>query len=261
MAGMDEESLVLPLVIPLREGGPLTLESDRLTVPGLSLPIREIAWAGVVPDRPLPAASGEPSVPGIGVLVRSGDAYFFVPSDTHAIPHLLASLRALRPALASTPAPMSGTFAGRGFASLDELASIFQTANDDNLHSSRPLPTEARVLAAVAHASIAFAPVIVPFAVWLAARRNTPWTARQAKEACIWQGAFLVFFIAWLSWPVVMLYMFFHGLADISQSDIARVPYLIVTVAGFGIFVRFSERARRRAWRGEDHHYPLLGRL
>ncbi|HEU5441200.1 MAG TPA: hypothetical protein VFU88_18085 [Ktedonobacterales bacterium] len=43
MAGMDTDSPVLPLVILLREGGPLTLESDRLAVSGLSLPIREIA--------------------------------------------------------------------------------------------------------------------------------------------------------------------------------------------------------------------------
>jgi len=74
-------TLTMPLVISPRDGGPLTLEPKHLTAPALSLPTREIAWAGAVVDRrPL------------------------VPAPALDISCLLDGLRSLRPAHTATVA-------------------------------------------------------------------------------------------------------------------------------------------------------------
>lgn len=263
MAGMDTDSPVLPLVILLREGGPLTLESDRLAVSGLSLPIREIAWAGVVADRPQPAAGGETSVPGIGLRMREGPARYFVPSDPADATRALDVLATLRPALAATPPPIAGAFA---VARPDVSEDSDRPGETPSIVPGSP-PGGERLLAAVAHASLVFAPAVLPLIVWLVIRRTRPYAARQAKQAFAYQTLLLG---ALVSLIVFVSALQATGLdrplvrwAD-AGSGLSLALGLIVGVGanlGWILYLGTAAVATRAAFWGKPYHYPLLGWL
>jgi uncharacterized Tic20 family protein len=63
-----------------------------------------------------------------------------------------------------------------------------------------------RLLAAIAHVSLLFCPGLLPGAVWLALREDTPHVARHARAALLFQCAFYA-----LALPVAVLTLFATG--------------------------------------------------
>lgn len=242
-----------PLTVPLCEGGPLTLARDVLSVPGVELPVFAIAWIGLVPDPGETMPDGAPQMGmGIGVRVRDGGAYYFVPMDSDNGARLLDALFTLRPALRIVPPPVAGAFAAQPrWISSDHSPSSEQQSSDPAVN----VPTsEERVLAALAHLSVVLLPIVLPLVIYLAARRSAPYAAQQAKQALGFQSIDAVL--------GVLMFLLVNAVAGPAgrASELGFAVLAIAAIALLVFTVSFSwAHAARRAFAGEEFHYPLLG--
>lgn len=241
------------LVVPLREGGPLTLVEDIVSVPGVELPIFEIAWIGLAPDPGVPQLDEAPQM-GIGVRTRDSGAYYFVPEQPADGKRMLDALFALRPALRDVPTPAGGAFSDQPRGALEGQP---LTPEQPAIHALAAVPTsEERMLASLAHLSMAFLPIVLPLAFFLALRRSAPYAAEQAKQALGFQCVDAI--VAVLMLLLVNAVTGLTGLAN-------EVGFLVLALAGIALLVfavSFSwAHAARRAFAGEPFHYPFLGWL
>lgn len=252
------------LTMPLREGGPLALEGSILAAPGVELPIIELAWVGLVPDPRVTLPDGSQQL-GIGVRSRDNGAYYFVPAQSDDATRMLDALFALRPALREVPPPAGGAFA---VTSPDAVIAPDGTIPFKPEDAFQGVATPDCLVASLTHLSILVLPVGAPLLVWLLARKRSSYVAQQAKQAFAFQlipGACLLLLIVVLSAIIAagLDSPINRWLASLSPTtrligDVAISSMVFVATV---CYVGAVAHAVWQTFRGEPHHYPLLGWL
>ena len=252
--------------IPLRSGGALSVWSDRLEVAGVSYPLADIAWAGLVNDPASPP--GAQPLPAVAWRMTNGQYVSATPADPPHAWQILEALYAQRPDLRTPlppPAPSAAqpggwgppppygyppAYAGPGYAP--------PQANDNQT-----------VMAGLAHLSIFFGALIVPLILWLVNRGKAPYAAQQSKQAFFFHvGLFVVEMVILIPGYIIVFTSMF------AFTPSGNVPY--PSMAGFfgGFFIVwgalfaiqivaivFGVIGAVKAFKGEPFHYPLMGRV
>lgn len=264
-----------PLVISLLGGGDVLIWPDRVTSGVEVYPLVELKRAMVV-SAPVTADVSMPGaglVPALLLQLRDGRAPLFVPLDPPDASRMLAGILHLRPELGevrdaigsadhtATPPVQSSASrdAGNGHASS-------RTVQWDGI-----APTD-RVLAGLAHLSVFYMPLLLPFILWLALRGGSPYASRQAKQAFFFHLVILalvavVIIPVWGALVIGGLTVatasdsggMHTGGATISISSLvcggALMIALAIALSIYGVY------GAVRAFMGKPFHYLLLQRL
>jgi uncharacterized Tic20 family protein len=103
------------------------------------------------------------------------------------------------------------------------------------------------VLAAIAHLSVLFLPVLLPVTIWLSLRSAAPHVARHAREAAIFQSGFAVLAIVALGDAFIAALA--HGLGGGALAGLIAFVALLALAGGCAFF------AAAHALRGQDFSY------
>jgi uncharacterized Tic20 family protein len=103
------------------------------------------------------------------------------------------------------------------------------------------------LLAAIAHLSVLFLPVLLPTTIWLSLRGAEPHVARHAREAAIFQSGFAVLAIVALGDAFVAALT--HGFGAGAWAGLIAFVALLALAGGCAFF------AAARALRGQDFSY------
>jgi uncharacterized Tic20 family protein len=127
------------------------------------------------------------------------------------------------------------------------------------------IPDSERILAGFCHLSVFFAPLIMPFVVWLAAKNSSPYASHQGKQAFFFH---LIYGVIGAVLAAVIFFAIFAGLLGsvaLRSGPASAGAFtglflfwgLIIVVSlveiGFGIY------GAVQAFQGRPFHYPLLG--
>lgn len=258
--------------IALRGGGTLSLWSDRLAAAGVSYPLADIVWAGLVNDPAAP--QGAQPLPAVAWRLANGQHVSVTPADPPHAWQIMEGLYAQRPALRTPPPPPSpstaqpggwappppygyqpahGAYAPYGYA---------QQSNDNQT-----------TMAGLAHLSIFFGALIVPLILWLVNRGKAPYAAQQSKQAFFFHLVVWVIDLVILIPGMILYFTSFFTFMDALPSDPAQAP--VFPVAAFSIFIImyaivfvvqivaivFGIIGAVHAFKGEPYHYLLMGRI
>jgi uncharacterized Tic20 family protein len=259
--------------IPLRNGGALSVWTDRLETAGVTFPLAEIEWAGLVNDPAAPA--GAAPLPAVAWRMKDGQQTAVTPADPPHAWQILETLYRLRPDLRSQlppPAPSAarpGAWAPPppyGYAAPRYMPSAPYAPPQSNNNET--------VMAGIAHLSIFFGAPIVALIFWLVNRTSVPYAAQHAKQAFFFQLAVVIAEII-----VILAYIavFFAGMASmfgsVSSTNPQQPPpqffalyggllvFYVVLFAIHIVAIVFSVIGAVKAFQGKSYHYPLLGRI
>lgn len=259
-----------PLGIALRNGGTLNVWADRLEAAGVSYPLADIVWAGLVNDPASP--QGTQPLPAVAWRMANGQYASVTPSDPPQAWQVLEALFAQRPELRTplpppappmappgswAPPPQYGYpagYAGQGYA-----PGYAPPQSNDNQ----------TVMAGIAHLSIFFGALIVPLVLWLVNRGKAPYAAQQSKQAFFFHlGVFVIEMIVVFGG---LLLFFASALSFTSTAPYSDQPPPLFIGGGllwyvliFGVqivAIVFGVLGAVKAFRGEPFHYPLMGRI
>lgn len=245
--------------IALRSGGTLSLWSDRLEADGVTYPLADIAWAGMVNDPAAP--QGAQPLPAVAWRLSNGQYASVTPAKSPQAWQALEALFAQRPDLRSPlpPPPGYGAYAANPMYPPYGYA---QPANDNQT-----------VMAGLAHLSIFFGALIVPLILWLVNRGKAPYAAQQSKQAFFFHlGVWVVELVVLI--PAMILYFtsFFSFMTSMPAYPTQPPAF---PFASFGIFIImyvvigavqlfaiiFGIIGAVKAFKGELFHYPLMARV
>ncbi len=263
-----------PLSVGLRGGGDVVIWPDRISSGEEVYRLDELKRAAVVsaPVTANVAVVGAGLAPALLLQLYDGRAPLFVPSDSLDALRLLAAILRLRPDLdkgdtgqgAGRPAPLpaqSPTTQGTesGYVSRRTVQPLDNALTD-------------RVLAALAHLSVFYMPLLLPFILWLALRGGSPYASRQAKQAFFFHllilaivavviiPAWVVLVIGGLTLATASNSSGIHaGGAPLSISALvcggALAIALSVALSVYGVY------GAVQSFMGKPFSYPLLQRL
>ncbi len=263
-----------PLSVSLRGGGDVAIWPDRITSGEEVYPLDELKRAAVVsaPVTANVAVVGAGLAPALLLQLYDGRAPLFVPSDSLDAMRLLAAIKRLRPDLGEGNT-------GQGASRSAPLAAQRPTSQDTGngyvtRRTEQPLDIALtdRVLAALAHLSVFYMPLLLPFILWLALRGGSPYASRQAKQAFFFHllilaivavvliPAWVVLVIGGLTLATASASNGIHaGGATFSISSLvcggALAIALSVALSVYGVY------GAVQAFMGKPFYYPLLRRL
>jgi uncharacterized Tic20 family protein len=252
-----------PLSILLRTGETMSLLPDGLVIGARRYSLDDLVAATMVADPFLPPVPGATVPPAISLRLRDGNTLIAGPSQPYDTWRMLEAIYARRPDLRAPlpPPPAPQTFG----ASTTQWAS-----RQDNQN----------LLAGLSHLSIFLLPFIFPLIIWLALKDSAPYASRQAKQAFWWH---VIYAVAAVILVIAIQIIFVLGFAASalgaaassgSSGPEAGLPFvgflgsfllsLLFFAAVFAVaiyFVVYGVIGAVRAFRGEEFHYPFLGRL
>jgi uncharacterized Tic20 family protein len=253
-----------PLSIPLRTGEAMTLLPDGLVIGVQRHSLDDLTAATMVADPFLPPVPGATVPPAISLRMRDGAVIIIGPSQPYDTWRMLEAIYIRRPDLRTPlppPPPVSQSFG----------VSTTQWASR---------PDNQNLLAGLSHLSIFLLPFIFPLIIWLALKDSAPYASRQAKQAFWWHVMYavtgLVIFVAiQLLFVLGFAASIFGFAASASSSDpqaglplVGFIGSFLISVLAFVFFfavaiyfVVFGILGAVRAFKGEEFHYPFLGRL
>lgn len=264
-----------PLSIGLRGGGDVLIWPDRVSSGSETYPLAELTRAAVVstPVSVDVVVLGEGLTQALLLQLRDGRAPLFVPSDPSDASRALAAILRLQPDL-----ELEDT-TGRSATNLKHLPAQPPTSqgwwrSSTGRQTGRwgdIAPTD-RVLAGLAHLSVFYMPLLLPFILWLALRRGSPYASRQAKQAFVFHLLILavVSVVILPAWVVLVLGGLdlattpesggIHaGGATLSISSIVCGGALMIALAvALSIYSMYGAV---QAFMGKPFHYLLLQRL
>jgi uncharacterized Tic20 family protein len=252
-----------PLSIPLRTGEVMSLLPDGLAIGARRYSLDDLAAATMVADPFLPPVHGATVPPAISLRLRDGNTLIAGPSQPYDTWRMLEAIYLRRPDLRT---PLSPPPAPQSFG-----ASTTQWASrQDNQN----------LLAGLSHLSVFLLPFIFPLIIWLALKDSAPYASRQAKQAFWWH---IIYAVTALILVIGIQIIFFAGFAASvfgmaattgSSGPQAGLPIvgffgsflisLLAFIFFFAVaiyFVVYAIIGAVRAFRGEEFHYPFLGRL
>lgn len=248
---------------------------DRITAGKEVYLLVELTQATVV-SAPVTASVAMPSAglaPALLLRLYDGRAPLFVPSESPDASRLLAAIRRLRPDLdgegdivqsANPPMSLSAQHSapqgtGQGYAN-------HQTVQPQEIAATD------RILGGLAHLSVFYMPLLLPFVLWIALRSGAPYASRQAKQAFFFHLLILVLVAVVIipAWVVLVI----GGLTFASSSDSSgmhergatlSISSLVcggaLTLAFSVVLAVYSMYGAVRAFMGKPFYYPLLRRL
>jgi uncharacterized Tic20 family protein len=253
-----------PLSILLRTGEAMSLLPDGLVIGARRYSLDDLMAATIVADPFLPPVPGATVPPAISLRLRDGNTLIAGPSQPYDTWRMLEAIYARCPDLRTPlppPPPAPQTFG----ASTSQWAS-----RQDNQN----------LLAGLSHLSIFLLPFIFPLIIWLALKDSAPYASRQAKQAFLWHviyaaAAFILVIGVWIIFVLGFAATALSAAASASDSGpLAGLPIvgifgsfllsLIFFAVVFAVaiyFVVYGIIGAVRAFRGEEFHYPFLGRL
>jgi uncharacterized Tic20 family protein len=261
------------LSIALRDSGTLDLWPDRLASADQVYPLAALRHVRLAGDAAAPFVS----------LGLPGRTVSLTPADPPDARRLLDAILARRPDLRAPPfavspepagyappppppgaAPPWGPYAPGGYAPPPPGYGYGYYPPSAIAHPSG-IPDSERILAGFCHLSVFFAPLILPFVVWLADRNSSPYASHQGKQAFFFHllvSAVGVF----VALPIFLIFVLgFAGAAASKRPRLTALPILgftcgwlllialVLVEIGFGIYGAIQ------AFQGRPFHYPLLG--
>jgi uncharacterized Tic20 family protein len=252
-----------PLSILLRTGEAMSLLPDGLVIGARRYSLDDLMAATMVADPFLPPVPGATVPPAISLRLRDGNTLIAGPSQPYDTWRMLEAIYARRPDLRTPlppPPPAPQTFG----ASTSQWAS-----RQDNQN----------LLAGLSHLSIFLLPFIFPLIIWLALKDSAPYASRQAKQAFWWHVIYAVTAVI-LVIAIQMIFVLGFAASALgaasagSSGPEAGLPvvgflgsfllsllFFVVVFAVAIYFVVYGIIGAVRAFRGEEFHYPFLGRL
>jgi uncharacterized Tic20 family protein len=250
-----------PLSILLRTGEAMSLQPDALVIGVRRYGLDDLIAATMVADPFLPPVTGASVPPALSLRMRDGKTLIAGPSQPYDTWRMLEAIYLRRPDLRTPLPPAPQTFG----------ASTTQWASQ---------PDNQNLLAGLSHLSIFLLPFIFPLIIWLALKDSAPYASRQAKQALWWH---VIYALTGLVIVVAIQIFFVLGFAasifgfaaSASSSDpqagLPLVGFLgsfLISVLAFVFFfavaiyfVVYGILGAVHAFKGEEFHYPFLGRL
>jgi len=254
--------------IPLRRGGALSVWSDRLEAAGVSYPLAEIAWAGLVND-PTSPQSAQP-LPAVAWRMANGQYASAAPADPPHAWQILEALYAQRPDIRTPLPPPAPSAAQPGGWGPPQPQYGYPPAYAGPGYTPPQANDNQTVMAGLAHLSIFFGALIVPLILWLVNRGKAPYAAQQSKQAFIFHVAVAVVELVAIA---IFMVVFFASMSTMATS----AGYVDQPATGFfvgGIFIFygvlfaiqifaiiFGIIGAVKAFKGQPFHYPLMGRI
>lgn len=256
--------------IALRSGGTLSVWSDRLEAAGVSVPLADVAWAGLVNDPDAP--QGAKPLPAVAWRLTNGQYASATPADPPQTWQVLEALYTQRPDLrtplpppawsAAGPASWGPPPPGYGYPPVYAAYPPYGYARQQNDNQT--------VVAGIAHLSIFFGALIVPLILWLVNRGKAPYAAQQSKQAFFFHIAVWVVELVVLIPGMVLYFSSFYSMMS-SPSNYRYGPppeifarffimYGILIVIQI-VAVVFGIIGAVKAFKGEPFHYPLMARV
>ena len=252
--------------IALHGGGALGLWPDRLESAGVTYPLADIAWAGLVNDPAAP--QGVAPAPTVAWRMADGRYALATPADPPQAWQLLEALFAQRPEL-RTPLPPPAPSTAQAGAWGPPPPYGYAAYGYAPYRAAQPQNDNQTVMAGLAHLSIFFGALIVPLILWLVNRGKAPYAAQQSKQAFFFHiGLFVVEMVILIPGYIIVFTSMF------AFTPSGNVPY--PSMAGFfgGFFIVwgalfviqivaivFGVIGAVKAFKGEPFHYPLMGRV
>jgi uncharacterized protein len=265
----------------------LSIWSDQLEAAGISYPLADIAWAGLVND-PAPPQGAHP-LPAVAWRLVNGQYASATPSDPPHAWQVLEALYAQRPDL-RTPLPPPGPspaqtggwgplpsgampgYQGYGYAPGYPPPGYPPPGYPPPGYAPPKSHDNQTVMAGLAHLSIFFGALIVPLILWLVNRGQAPYAAQQSKQAFFFHlGLWVVELVVLV--PGIIVYFtsffsFFESTAYTTQPpmfpigafSIFIIMYVIVGAVQL-VGIIFGVIGAVKAFRGEPFHYPLMSRV
>jgi uncharacterized Tic20 family protein len=263
--------------IPLRGGGALSLWSDRLEAAGVSYPLADIVWAGLVNDPAAP--QGAQPIPAVAWRLANGQHAAATPADPPHAWQILEALFAQRPDLRTPlppPAPSAAQPGAWGPSQQYGYAPAYGAYPPYGY--APPANDNQTVMAGLAHLSIFFGALIVPLILWLVNRGKAPYAAQQSKQAFFFH---LGLWVTELLFIIPATIIYFASFAMIfstvpSATDPTQPPpipvfpiaaFIVVIIMYVILFaiqitaIVFGVIGAVHAFKGEPFHYPLMGRV
>jgi uncharacterized Tic20 family protein len=270
------------LSIALRDGGTIDLWPDRLTGADQVIPLADVQRVRLAGDAAAPFVS----------LGLPGGTLAATPADPPDARRLLDAILARRPDLRTPPFAVSpeptgyappppptgapppwGQYAPGGYAppppgyGPPPPGYGYGYYPPSAIAHPSGIPDSERILAGFCHLSVFFAPLIMPFVVWLAAKNSSPYASHQGKQAFFFH---LIYGVLGAVVGMVIFFTVFAGFfgALTRSSNPGSAPFgafaglfliwgLIAVISlveiGFGIY------GAVQAFQGRPFHYPLLG--
>ena len=280
------------VTIALRNGATCALRDGALTIGDATIPLSQIASAGLVADMSVPVAPGMPPFPAVALRLADGASYFLTPVEQTDATRLLQAIHAARPDLAppgpTAPPPPYSPGYGPGYGSGPSYGPPPGYAPGPGYpppgyappypgyppYAMGPSESD-RTLAGIAHLSVLFAPVILPLIFWLAMRESHPYASQQSKQA-FWFHLILggISFVAGITLYFAFLSTLFATTSSFDPTSttppdptsalasfgILLLFYVVIGVVGLFDII-FSIIGAVKGFQGKPFHYPLLGWL
>lgn len=275
-----------PFTVALRDGGSLTVWQDRLEASGITYPLADLGWAGIVNDPAAPP--GAAPTPAVGWRLANGQPLSATPTEPPRAWQAVEAIYSQRPDLRTplppqpaqsvgfapppqpAPAQPEGPSAPPPVAYTPPASGAYgPNASAPYGYASYPLQSNNNetVMAGIAHLSIFFGALIVPLILWLVSRDKSPYAAQQSKQAFFFHIAVVV---TELVIVVGGFALFFGVLSTIYTSNtnalsaVFAVLIIIWYLVIFGIQITavvFGIIGAVRAFQGQPFHYPLMARF
>ena len=256
--------------IALHGGGSLSLWPDRLESAGVTYPLADITWAGLVNDPAAP--QGAAPAPAVAWRMTDGAYASATPADPPHAWQILEALFAQRPDLRPPlPPPAPSTAPAGAWAPPPPYG---YAAYGYAPYGTPPQPDHSQtVMAGLAHLSIFFGALIVPLILWLVNRGKAAYAAQQSKQA------FFFHLVVWVIDLVViipgMVIYFTSFFSFVETMPTYPTPPPAFPVAAFSVIIImdlivfavqivaivFGVMGAVKAFQGQPFHYPLLGRI
>lgn len=259
--------------IPLRNGGALSMWTDRLETAGVSYPLAEIEWAGMVNDPAAPA--GAAPLPAVAWRMKDGQPTSITPADPPQAWQILETLYRLRPDLRTQLPPPALSAARPGaWAPPPPYGYPAPGYVPNGPYAPPQSNNNETVMAGIAHLSIFFGAPIVALIFWLVNRTSAPYAAQHAKQAFFFQlGVVIVEVIVIFAYIAVLFAGMASVFGSVSSSNPQQPPpqffalygglliFYVVLFAIHIVAIVFSVIGAVKAFQGKPYHYPLLGRV
>lgn len=257
--------------IPLRSGGALSMWPDRLETAGVSYPLADIAWAGLVNDPASP--QGAQPLPAVAWRMANGQYASVTPADPPHAWQILEALYTQRPDLRTPLPPPAPSVAHPGGWGPPPPQYGYSSAYAGSGYAPPQSNDNQTVMAGLAHLSILFGAPWVALILWLVNRGKLPFAADNARRAFFYQLAYLVivlvatgiFFVVYFGqiFPQLMSasyttpyssynFMSFYGFILIFDGVLLVVQIVAIIFGVIGAV---------KAFQGKTYHYPLMGRV
>lgn len=243
--------LVRPLLsISLIGGATLNIWNEYLEAGGPVVFLRDLTNAGLVT---MPNGhGGQVERPAIGVWNRRGRYAFFVPADPDDATRAVEAIYAARPDLRAQGIP-------RGV--------VVRGPRDGGRNVAGIGDTNERALAAIAHISVLFFPLLLPLVLWAACAQASPYASRQARQAFLFHlcililDAVIIVLLVAASAGSLIGALTSGSLGGLGISVLALLVGALAVI-GLSLFgIGYSLFAAIEAMRGRPFSYPLLRRL